>query len=72
MKIVADESRLSNKISLVLQSMVIISFDGVIFVEAGIGEGEVHLLENDEIAELAPMMGLRLKIKAFRDKIKVS
>ena len=52
--------------------MAIISFDGVIFVDAGIGEGEVHLLENDEIAELAPMMGLRLKIKAFRDKIKVS
>ena len=52
--------------------MAIISFDCVVFVDAGIGEGEVHLLENDEIAELAPMMRLRLKIKAFRDKIKVS
>ena len=51
--------------------MGIISFDFVVFVDAGIGEGAVHLLENDEIAELAPMMGLRLKIKAFRDKIKV-
>ena len=52
--------------------MAIISFDGVIFVDAGIGEGEVLLLENDEIAELAAMMGVRLKIKACRDKIKVS
>lgn len=43
----------------------------MIFVDAGIGEGEIHLLENEEIAELAPMMGLRLKIKAFRDIMRV-
>ena len=42
------------------------------FIDNEISEDIIHLLENSDIAQLTPVLGTQLKIRAFRDSVMVS